>query len=234
MYVDVARRLAEEGFHVFRFDVSGMGDSEVSKDMLGRQERITADIREALDLLENKKNISNFVLMGLCSGADNAHTVALIEPRVVGMVLLDGYSYSTTRFYIRQILFHYSRRMMDISKWNIVIKRMYEKAKTILYWRGDQSTEQFVFTRKFPPKDELKKELCALISRGVRLFFIYTGGIGYYNYKNQFKDSFQDCNFGDQLELEYFPDSDHMYTLKSDREKLIKRIVAWMRHTYLP
>jgi len=56
---------------------------------LTNQQSVAADFEEILGVLESRLGRLSLVLAGLCSGADNAMTLALNEPRVVGMVLLD-------------------------------------------------------------------------------------------------------------------------------------------------
>ena len=120
MNVDLARNLAAKGFTVFRFDFSGLGDSLVRKDDRSDEERVTLDIQEAMDYLGDKKGIREFVLLGLCAGADRAHPLGIMDSRVKGIVYLDGFGYKTLGYYIRYSwdrVMHYARRLMILDKW---------------------------------------------------------------------------------------------------------------------
>src|ERR1700683_3003922 len=51
MYVTLARALAEAGYQVLRFDLSGIGDSKCRGDGLSPLEGVLADVREVVDWL---------------------------------------------------------------------------------------------------------------------------------------------------------------------------------------
>jgi hypothetical protein len=78
----------------------------------------------------------------------------------------------------------------------------------------------------------VSRDLLQLVSRGVNLLYVYSGGIsGFYNYRNQFVDAFRNVDFKGRLQLEYFPGADHTYTRLSEREKLMDCICGWLeRH----
>ena len=100
LHVDLARELAGLGFPVFRFDLSGIGDSNSHKDDRSREDQILSDIQEAMTFVSSHKGINKFIVMGLCTGADNAHKISLRDERVSGAVFLDGYCYPTAGYYL--------------------------------------------------------------------------------------------------------------------------------------
>lgn len=71
-----------------------------------------------------------------------------------------------------------------------------------------------------------------LVERKVNLLYVYSGGHEDYNYAGQFKDMFSAVNFNDQLQVNYFPESDHTYILRKDKEKLIETISGWIAQAY--
>ena len=77
MYVDLARRLANHGFTSIRFDMTGIGDSDRADMELPYVEQTVADIREAMDGLEEELGVQDFVLMGRAP----ALTVHWLQPR---------------------------------------------------------------------------------------------------------------------------------------------------------
>jgi alpha-beta hydrolase superfamily lysophospholipase len=92
LYVTLARRWARLGFHVFRVDLSGIGDSRAAD---GCEENLcypksgVADVQEAMAALETVVGVRRFVLAGLCSGGDLTFQTALRDPRVVGAVIIN-------------------------------------------------------------------------------------------------------------------------------------------------
>ena len=71
-----------------RVDLAGLGDS-CPRPGLTIQQSVAADFEEILSVLEAQLGTVSIVLVGLCSGADNAIGIAPSDPRIVGMVLLD-------------------------------------------------------------------------------------------------------------------------------------------------
>ncbi len=88
LYVDLARKLAHLGFTVLRFDLSGIGDSASQIDSIDYEETVINDVRDAMDFVSAKKANNRFVLMGICTGADNSHKVAMSDERVEDSLLL--------------------------------------------------------------------------------------------------------------------------------------------------
>jgi pimeloyl-ACP methyl ester carboxylesterase len=93
--VKLARALAPLGVAVLRFDLSGVGDSQLSTRPLPYHEQAVEDVRDALDLMRSAFGLQRFVVFGICSGAVHACSTALADDRVVGVVLFDGYAYPT-------------------------------------------------------------------------------------------------------------------------------------------
>src|SRR5690606_5668052 len=107
LHVQMARRLAAQGYVVLRFDQSGLGDSTLSPRVSDNRKR--DELAAALDLVARETGVARFVLGGLCSGADDAFNLAPLERRVVGLMLLDGVGYPTRGHQIR----HYLPRLLS-------------------------------------------------------------------------------------------------------------------------
>ena len=233
LYVDLARKLTSLGFLVFRFDLAGKGDSGVHMDTRLYEERAIGDVREAMDFLSKKRGVDKFVLIGLCSGADDAHSVAVVDSRVSGVIFLDAYGYRTLGFYAR----HYCPRLVRLTVWKRFLKQKYSSIVSRAH-KGTHSSERekVMFIREFPPKRKIIKDLTKLIKGGVNLLYIYSGGLkyAYYNYHGQFKDMFRAVDFKGKVQLEYFGDAGHTYPELGSRSNLISTICDWMVRNYTP
>lgn len=225
MTVPLARALAAAGHTVVRFDLSGIGDSPPRTDSLSPLDAALADIREVLDALERTRGVRQFVLAGLCSGADHSIIYAPSDARVVGAILLDP-SVPSTRL---ARIHHYRKRLLRGQSWLNLLRG---KNPLWLALRG----------REEPPADPVEAELrkpevraflgrayAAAVARGVRLLAIGTGDRG--TYRNQLVDAFPGIAFADRLQLEYFGDSDHMFTLEVHRARVIELVVGWAART---
>ncbi len=221
-WVELARLCQADGFDVFRFDLTGLGDSEVRRGSLEQEEREVRDIRTAMDFVENKTGKKRFIVIGLCSGAANAHPAAVGDERVVGMVMIDGYGYPTERFF-----WHYYRsRVFDWDSWKRFTKRKTEELLALKRRRES-------FFRSFPPRHKMALEIQSLVKRGVEMFYIYTGGVpDYYNYREQFYDMFPEVTFGDQLRLEYHAEADHLFTALDTKERYFRNIRNWLESRF--
>lgn len=219
MSVILSRRLADRGFHSLRFDLGGRGDSTSTRTAQSDESQVLTDIIPAMDYVEQKCGIHKFVLFGLCAGADNAHLAALRDPRVAGIVLLDGYGYWTRRSYF----VHYFPRIWRPRAWFNYFRRSFAAPAAREDDFGVHGQR-----RPFGARLDVESEIQTLLDRNTQLLYIYTGGVfSYYNYAGQFFDMFPHLNANDKIEVELYSNADHTYTLEEDREILLKRVVEW-------
>ncbi|MFZ6744842.1 alpha/beta fold hydrolase [Undibacterium sp. JH2W] len=96
LYVTLARNLASHGFHVLRFDKSGIGYSKTTPDDKENDVHAASsvdDLSSAMYFMQGKYHSPSFVLAGLCSGAYMAYLSALRDERVSGLVLMNQLTY---------------------------------------------------------------------------------------------------------------------------------------------
>ena len=97
-WVELARRWAARGVKTVRLDLPGIGDADgderehVSNPALYAPEATAATLR-MLDQLADRGLADRFVLGGLCSGAYWSLQAALADPRVVGALTINLYSF---------------------------------------------------------------------------------------------------------------------------------------------
>lgn len=238
--VTIARRLAAEGFVVMRFDQSGLGDSEPRRDALSFQDGAVSDIQEAMEHLEKSRQISTFVLMGLCSGADNSYQTTVRDARSVGALMMDGYSYKTPEFFVRDIMI----RARRVRSWRDTGKRKISALMSMVQDRLDRGSQppeapaapagpipQYV--REFPPKEQFIADVQAMVARGVKLHFVYSSGMPeYYNYEGQLMDSLGGLDFKGMVTSEFFGGTDHTFTEQKSREELVMSVVRWIKRSF--
>lgn len=229
LHVDLARKLADLGFPVFRFDISGIGDSEKHHGKHPREEQVLSDIKEAMDAIASRKGALQFVAMGLCTGADNAHKILVQDKRVIGAVFLDGYCYPTFGFYLRK----YGVKLLSPGLYLRNIKRSIRQPKANRDNRNvpkDNREENYFW--KLPDKNKTETELTALVSRGVHLLYIYTGANNFVNYQGQLADSMKSINFNQHLQEAYLEEAEHTYPIIADRKRMMSIIYDWMLQHY--
>lgn len=228
--VDIARDLARRGLASLRFDVSGMGDSEVRKDNLLDRERAVTDAREAMALLERRRGVRTFVPIGFCSSVDSVHALALEDERVVGVCFLEGYAYPTRGFWLR-----YPRRLLSKERWKRYLTHVASSRLAILSRREiavdplkeERAAMGSVFARQYPTREQFGAEVRRIESRGARMLFVYVGGDTDFNHRGQFKEMVGTRRIGRGTEVEYYDGADHTFFRVADRARVIARIGEW-------
>ncbi|HEU4669282.1 MAG TPA: alpha/beta fold hydrolase [Dyella sp.] len=219
MNVELARQLAASGYPTLRFDLSTLGDSAAPDAAQTPEQQVRDDIDDAIALLAGETGCSRFVLAGLCSGAANAHLAAVGDARVAGAVFLDGHAYPTVGFHLR----HYLPRLRDPRR----VLRFLGRRKLAPGAPGGEAD----FQARRPPRDQVRAELTALLARGARLSFIFSGGAnGYFNHPRQIQECFgRAVARHPGLCVHRLAEADHTYCLAQDRRQLVERIDGWMR-----
>ncbi|HEM46841.1 MAG TPA: hypothetical protein ENO23_07330, partial [Alphaproteobacteria bacterium] len=232
--VRIARRLAGEGFHVLRFDFSGIGDSEVRRDHLAFEQSAVVEVQEAMSYLGSVTDAREFVLIGLCSGADMAFEAAKADARVVGLGLIDPWAYRTPRYYLH----HYGPRLLRLSSWRNAIRRnLFERGRADAFPSiGDPEAEGLelpTYVREFPPREQAGKDLAALVGRGVELCCVFSDGQeDHYNYQGQFADAFPGIGLEEKLLELHVPGSDHIFTDPVHQRLLLDTLSTWMQRSW--
>ncbi len=233
MYVTMARQLATSGHRVLRFDFSGIGDSNRRVDQLSPLNSCLADIADVLDSLEKNHGVKRVVLIGLCSGADHAVLYAHRDSRVVGMVLMDPSIPPTARYY-----YHYvAQRLVRLQNWISVatlrsglLKRLIAQAVHGVLPRS-QADRLTLDGLQYSPY--LGQCYRSAVEHGVKMLAVFTAISPRSTYRGQMHDAFRGVAFGDALKLEFFPESDHLFTAGRERTRLGGIITDWLAATSL-
>ncbi|HTL11525.1 MAG TPA: alpha/beta fold hydrolase [Bdellovibrionota bacterium] len=222
MTVFLARRLNAAGYRTLRFDLSGIGDSEMRKGKLDDWQRAKIDIREAMDLMAKRTGAERFVLWGFCSGADYSHPQALTDSRIVGAVMMDAYGWRTLSYWI----WSFFGRIFNSRKLRNFLARGLRK---LIPKAAEEPVKGESYVREFPPKERVQSELQFLIKRGMSFLFLYTSGVPeYFNHAGQFWGMMPKLKQDKTLQVDYYGRTDHTYSLHEDRERLLERITNWM------
>lgn len=228
LYVDLARRVAEQGYTMLRFDLGGLGDSAPRADRVDELGRAVLDAKDAMRALHERRGAKRFLPIGMCSGVDSTHTVTVEDKRVVGAVFIEGYAFRTREFYLRR----YGQRLLTRRFWEVYLNRKVRQYVSALRDKVRQPGEaEEIYTRAYPSPEQLKREYGAVLERGTELLFVFAGGMGAdqgYNYARQFADVFPQVAADRRVELEFYPHADHTYSSVRDRAVLIDRIERWL------
>lgn len=229
IWVDLARKLAELGFTTLRFDTAGLGDSEPRRETVSDIERAVLDFNDAAAMLRERTGATRFVPMGLCSGVDAAHRFSVRDNSVAGAVFLDGYAFRTDGYRRRWI-----KRFLQGRRWQRFIRRRWVH-KFATATRGARETGEVdeIFIRDYPTQEQLTKDFDAMLARGMKLFFAFTGEVEQsYNGKNQLFEMFPSLTSAKAVTNEFYNAADHVFSFAQDRRKLIADLSAWMQSNF--
>lgn len=225
--VDLARTVAVAGVTALRFDLSGLGDSGPRTDGLAGRDGAIADLRAAMDFLQQRFGLSRFVLAGLCSGADQAHRAALVDARVCGLVFLDGYAYRTPGFYMRRLAAFGSDWRRAARLVRRLVRRMTRPPSAPSSAGGAGLEEEFRWLP--PPHAQAAADLQRFIDRGMHMLYVYSGEAFYYfNHAGQFARMYPGVNFQGRVRSSFFPAADHLFSQPGNRAQLITLIRDWV------
>ena len=227
--VEIARQVARSGFPSLRFDFSGIGDSPARVPPLDPIACGIADARAAMDHLSREHGAREFILLGLCSGARHAHHIAVADPRVVGGVMLDGYSYPTARASLMAVGERLSdpRALLAGAKRRLIRRLNAEPASA-----PTPEEEGDAFFPGDPTRDQMARELRALAARRVGLLYIYTGEWRAYRYPGQLRDAFREVSLGSVLSERLVDTADHLYFTRPERTAMLGMLKQWLHERY--
>lgn len=227
LHVRLARSLAGLGHQVARIDLSGIGDSRALPGRMTFRESSVADIRATLDSLVAEGGSADFILFGICSGADNALAAAGVDPRIRGLVLIDPPAYATPGSKLR-----HARGRLAGQAWlrlprRIVLAMLRRIAKSFRMF-SSQGAEAHSGGRELPPMEEYRRQLNELVQRDVRILAIYSGALGArYNHEDQLFEAFPELK--GKVDRSYFPDANHTFTELSAQAALQARVISWCK-----
>ncbi len=227
--VELARALAGAGIPSLRFDLSGLGDSEPRAEVQSEEERAVLDLKEARDALQKRCGTSSFVLVGLCSGTDGVYAASRQDPRVKGGLYIDGYAYADAGYAMRQRL-ERLRDVLNLRRWQRFVGRRWRLLTGRALERDvETGGAEPIFDRTYPPVGDFRAVLEGFVDRGMSLLFVYSGEAFFFDRREQFPSMLGWSRLPASIEVEYWPDCDHIFTTQAMRRRLVDRVVEWAR-----
>ena len=228
LHVDLARELAKRGYSTLRLDLSGLGESAARKGKVDTEDRAQMDVSDAMDFLTETTSTDQFVLLGLCSGAYNAHKVSVTDRRVVGSVFMDGIVFRTFGFFIR----HHTLRLFKPRFWRNAIKRKLQQYDETNAGNPGASLAESEFFSDDLNQDEIIRDIKGLLDRGVQMLFLYTDGFDDICGRAQFQEMYGFRPDDGQLQVEYYPKSEHTFRLTENRQVACVRVANWFEKQF--
>jgi pimeloyl-ACP methyl ester carboxylesterase len=228
--VKLARGLAEGSVASLRFDLSGLGDSRPPSGSASYTEQSVVDLRAAMDFVERRYGKKRFVIFGICSGAVNAQRAALADARVAGIFMLDGFWY-TSRWTRTALLWARLRAHSPKTLLGAVLRKLFRRRHTAAAPVAPKKVEIFATDGSGnPPKPQFIAEMEQLTTRGVDVFFLYSGSVDdLVSYRGQLRDAFPGAEFIRRSRIERHPDLDHTAMTQHSQKKMVAMVRDWAR-----
>ena len=237
LHVSLARALSQRGFPTLRFDFSGVGESEAATDQDSYEVRTDREVRAALDVIGSKTGADRFLLVGLCSGADNALRAALRDPRVAGAVLIEGYAFGSRGYRLE----YYARRCVRPETWGRLLYGRISLADVaaglsgIRHRRAAPASEPDDAARfwRMPPRERIVADLRELARRGTELLLVNTRhSPSEYNFRRIVRPELRSEPLRGLVETKVFHDADHTFSRPGMRAELIELIADWAHRRF--
>jgi len=212
LHVNIADRLARAGFQTVRLDQSGKGESP-RRTGPTRAESLLLDYDDVLSHFDSI-GVRETILIGLCSGADDALYIASKRNTVTGLILLDGYAPKNANFHLR----HYANRVFKVGPWIRTFRRLVQS--------NDQAPD--IDFREWEADPEMLSRISRILDSDTRMLTVFTAGQNYYNHLGQLGASLPDECKKTNLSEVFFDQVDHTYNVTYHRRRLLDQIETWV------
>ena len=233
--VNLARRISLAGYPTLRFDLSGLGDSR-PRNGVTFEHTAVQDVCDAMDHLQHTTRVQRFVLCGLCSGADNAIRVALIDRRVAAIALVDPYAYRTARSRLNWFL---QRARGSGTLGRFAGRTAHALMRTVrqrLLPDSDDAQpapDLKSLARERPSRGALAARMNFIVDQATQVFLVYSGGsTDEYNYAGQFNDAFRWYGLAGRVRTEYLAICNHTFTELEHQRLLGDLLMAWAEELF--
>ena len=240
-YVNLARHFAAMGFATLRFDLSGIGDSPNRNDGRPYREYAAEEVCGVIDDLEQRLGVRDFILLGICAGADISFDAAVEDERVKGLVLINGafidaaaFAASYHRAQRKTIRRYYLKRVLSPRAWVRLLalrSRFWVSLGRGLKSRLKSAGASRPDTACAVRTDGCRRKWAALAGRGVSVLLMFAEGSVFWDmFRDEVRHITERLYPKDAICIVLQKRCDHTFTLLSAQEEAAAAVAAWLRH----
>ncbi len=247
LYVNMARTLAANGFRVLRFDRAGMGYSRATPQ--GQENEVyaqagIADVHAAMDFLQAYRASTGFVLGGLCSGAYFSYHAAVLDPRAVGLVMINPLTFQwhdgdVLSDRIQQTIKSndfYWRALTDGATWkralrgDVALRNIATQLTARLGRRLHRLAERLLSTPRLPP---VARNFLHMQARGTEFLFVLGADDAAIDVVSaELGPRASLLGNSAQLRMETVPYTDHTFTPRWSQQYLQDYLVTYLKQRF--
>lgn len=222
----VSRALAQCGFIAIRIDLAGKGDTPAREGLVNR-ESVALDWQYIKKSIHARFGKRHLVLMGLCSGADNAIKTTATDADVKGLILLDPIAAHDADFNARA----FRAKVTNIHKWLHLPISLWRRALRVI-GVGGKLSEQMASLRDEPTAEDSQRCFTHIVNvKGQVLAFFTSQTLEHYNQQGQFSRALNIAGLAERCEEIFWPQVEHLYPVDVHRQRLIAKVRDWaQRH----
>ena len=221
LHVDLARHLARAGLPSLRFDLSGLGDSELPRQRESVTARTQADLCDAIDLATAECGARRIVMAGLCSGAIESHRAALGDERVCGVALLDPPAYGDRLYHVLR----WGERYLSPPRALRFLRRKLGESRGSRE-KADPANQPEPYRPM--TSEEFAAQIETTTSRGVDYLFCYSGNDDY-KHRRQLFSILTPATPHDRVTVFHYRNLDHTPVLLQDRRIIADTLLEWIQ-----
>ncbi|WP_161974440.1 alpha/beta hydrolase [Piscinibacter terrae] len=246
LFVRFAREWAARGFIVLRLDLSGIGDSEPRPGMaenLPYMRHALDDIAAAVQHLRREHRVGHCQLVGHCAGAYNAFRAAVETTVVDSVVLINPLLYlsvgdgpvdlTVQRTEVNDSVRGYKRSLFHWDRWRALLAdpgkvlRVGRILAELVRGKLSNRVRDLMRLLGVHLKDDLPSELLKLARRNTQVRLVFSDdehgesllwSLGGATVKRLRRKG--------RLSIDHARGADHLFTLQSDREALVKQLAG--------
>jgi hypothetical protein len=224
--VKLAHRLASLGMTSLRMDLAGLGDSGPASSAERYLIQGIRDLQAGMDLIEAKFGIRRFVVVGLCSGTAHAMGLAVADTRVAGILMFDGYSFPSRRWYWERTFW---RALAAPTNPAVIGKTIRWMRRKLLNIATTPPVDIFRVDEESPEEIQaiFKNSMNEITQRGVAVYLLYSGTQHVRDRSRDHLGPLVREPFAAKVKYEFARDIDHTFTSIAAQQAFMVRASAW-------
>jgi pimeloyl-ACP methyl ester carboxylesterase len=237
LYVTLARRLAQAGFVVLRFDLSGIGDSVIRRDNVPFERSSVQETQEAMAHLAATRGVDRFLLAGICTGAVVAYHTARADRRVVGALLINGQGYipqseEDIHAYLlnrQRRRYYLDRALYSFESWRKLVSGRVKLGDILRALGVKRDGLRRSQPSRNPKAEEIASGFGSLAESRTNLFFLYSAGdLGLEELDVILEGKVADLAARETVRYSIVEQADHMFTALASQEEFLRQAGEWL------